>query len=296
MPKELAYRLFFDPKGLHALRVTAIDKMVDIMIGAPEVHRVVLSWRYVEDGPNKVALINQIARSLSAKDVYSVNEGPAPFDIVYSSREGSLLDNIRGNSSSAMWTANFDKAPGQETLEIFLQQTKADIVVAFRLFHVSPTGNMTPTFAWGLRAAKEGGFAEEDVVVEQATLEWDPHCSFCGRGAPLESPHTHLKCPFVATQNKIRAHSDHLPLVIEDGIVKPFTSWKRSGVKGFGQQSSKEGKKDGKKGGANPGGDVKGSKKGKEKANESVQASGSTSGKEKPKPQGKKKGGKKGGK
>lgn len=135
------------------------------MIGAPEVHRVVLSWRYVEDGPNKVALINQIARSLSAKDVYSVNEGPAPFDIVYSSREGSLLDNIRGgmrnagldfvqyahpaffwppaivhndrrglgNSSSAMWTANFDKAPGQETLEIFLQQTKADIVVAFRL-------------------------------------------------------------------------------------------------------------------------------------------------------------------
>jgi hypothetical protein len=183
---------------------------------------------------------------------------------------------------------------------------------------------MTPTFAWGLRAAKEGGFAEEDVVVEQATLEWDPHCSFCGRGAPLESPHTHLKCPFVATQNKIRAHSDHLPLVIEDGIVvrkdelvpidysltlrelrsaiaslqnRVDVLEKAAGVKNKDTaESSKEGKKDGKKGGANPGGDVKGSKKGKEKANESVQASGSTSGKEKPKPQGKKKGGKKGGK
>ncbi len=64
---------------------------------------------------------------------------------------------------------------------------------------------------------------EVTVVVgeKRLTVHWAPHCSYCGRGAPMEVAHTHGQCPFLGLQNKHRAQAGVRPLAwnVDDGTI-----------------------------------------------------------------------------
>ncbi|THH27477.1 hypothetical protein EUX98_g6711 [Antrodiella citrinella] len=130
-----------------------------------------------------------------------------------------------GNSASAMWIADgkAGEVPSLEDLRAALNKVGATTGGFFRLFkHTQGEGNRhLPVDSWALRAVKRGGFKGSDFKVgaNSPSWLWRPHCGYCGRGAPYETAHTHLECPFVGTQNKFGAAKGLKPIVLEDGAL-----------------------------------------------------------------------------
>ncbi|PSR78780.1 hypothetical protein PHLCEN_2v7282, partial [Hermanssonia centrifuga] len=116
--------------------------------------------------------------------------------------------------ASAMWIVTWEGNVGEKELDDIRAVIPAREIFAFRLFNRAGS----PSTQWGIRAIGiPAGLKGTDVKIgNKVDLTWAPHCAFCGRGAPLETPHSHEQCPQIGVQNKFREQAGYYPIKVTD--------------------------------------------------------------------------------